>query len=323
MIDRNAKVTELRDALNEFDLDRIAGLFQLPPVAPTRTRSNGGGDANTITLIDHGLDWSTTLTYHCNAVDAALRGDALAMFEAQLTMHNAFHVVFSASSGNWLVPTLHMICRMTHRAAVCADQAANRSSSSNSKNNSSSSKDANANLQKAVTVLQESYSKTSNDRREYRPGAALDDEEGSKKAGVLSIVNELFAIYFRLNTLRLCKNLLRPVESRKLHEQGKMSEMVTYRYYVGRLFLFEDQYQAAEENLDYALQHCHKDAVANKQRILRYLLPVKLYRGRLPSPKLMSKYSLKEFLPIVQGVRTGDLRMFQDGLVQYQDLFIQ
>jgi len=34
-------------------------------------------------------------------------------------------------------------------------------------------------------------------------------EEGSKKAGVLYIVNQLFSMYFQLNTLRLCKNLLK------------------------------------------------------------------------------------------------------------------
>jgi nuclear mRNA export protein PCID2/THP1 len=313
MVDRNAKVTELRNALNAFDLDQIAGIFQLPPLA---TQKRALPPADNVSLTDHGLDWSSTLTYHCNAVDAALCGDALAMCEAQLNMHATFHTVFGSSNGNWLVPTLHMICRMTHQAAVLADK-------ESAANNTSNSKDSNANLQKAVTVLQESYSKTSNDRKEFKPDAPLDDEEGSKKAGVLAIVNELFAIYFKLNTLRLCKNLLRPVESRKLHEQGKMSEMVTYRFYVGRLFLFEDQYQAAEENLDYALQHCHKDALSNKQKILRYLVPVKLYRGRLPSPKLLQKYSLTEFLPIVQGVRTGDLRMFHDGLVKYQDVFIQ
>jgi len=139
-----------------------------------------------------------------------------------------------------------------------------------------------AKLQNAVNLLQESFSRTYNDRKEFRPGEPY-DEDGSKKAGVLYIVNLLFSIYFRLNTLRLCKNLLRPVETRKLHEQGTMADMVTYRYYVGRLNLFEDQYAAAEENLEYALDNCHRSAVANKKRILHYLVPVKLYRGRLPS----------------------------------------
>ena len=64
-----------------------------------------------------------------------------------------------------------------------------------------------------------------------------------------------------------------------------MGEMVTYRYYVGRLNMFEDQYDLAEENFDYALRHCHRSSIANKKRILNYLVPVKLLRGRLPTTK--------------------------------------
>lgn len=314
-IDRQGKKSELQQALNAFDVYQIAKVFKLPPVAPTKTQDKGGKAAS-ISLQDHGLDWSATLNHFCNAADAALCGEAGKSYECQASAHSSFHTVFSTSSGNWLVPTLHMIVKCTKQAAIAADVEAQKSE------DSKSGKEANANLQKATSLLQESYSKTSNDRKEYRKDASL-DEEGSKKAGVLTIVNELFAIYFRLNTLRLCKNLLRPVESRKLHEQAKMSEMVTYRYYVGRLFLFEDQYEAAETNLDYALKHCHKASVHNKRCILRYLVPVKLYRGRLPSSKLLEKYSLQEFIPIVEGVRTGDLKTFHDGLVKYQDLFIQ
>lgn len=71
-----------------------------------------------------------------------------------------------------------------------------------------------------------------------------------------------------------------------------MGDMVTYRYYVGRLNLFEDQYEAAEENLEYALAHCYKDAVANKKRILRYLVPVKLLRGRFPTMECKKNVSV-------------------------------
>ena len=62
--------------------------------------------------------------------------------------------------------------------------------------------------------------------------------------------------------------------------------MVTYRYYSGRLSLFEDQYQAAEDSLESALANCLATTEVgrrNKRKILRYLVPVKLYRGRLPS----------------------------------------
>eukprot|EP00536_Pseudo-nitzschia_multiseries_P017780 jgi/Psemu1/226451/e_gw1.1809.9.1 len=130
-------------------------------------------------------------------------------------------------------------------------------------------------------------------------------------------------MYFRLNILRLCKNLIRPVETKKLSEKGSTSEMVTYRYYIGRLSMFEDDHARAETNLEYALRHCHKDAASNKTRILKYLVPVKLYRGKLPTTQLLDKYGLEEFKPLVEGIRRGDLRTFQDGLIRYQDRFIR
>lgn len=179
-----------------------------------------------------------------------------------------------------------------------------------------------ARLQSAVTLLQESFSKTLNDRKEMIAGAPL-SSEGSKKIGVLYIVNQLFAMYFRLNTLRLCKNLLRPVESKNLHQSVNKGDMVTYRYFVGRLNMFEDSYDLAEQNLSYALKHCHKDAVGNKKRILNYLIPVKLLRGRLPSVKLLQKYNLVEYIPFVMAIRRGDLRTFHKTLQENQDEFIR
>lgn len=173
-----------------------------------------------------------------------------------------------------MVPGLIVVCKTTSRVANAADH---QLSSQNL-----SKPQQQVYLQKAVPILQDSYSKSFNDRTEFLPGAPF-DSMGSKKAGVLSIVNVLFGMYFRLNNLRLCKNLIKPVEGRKLNETGTMADMVTYNYYVGRLNMFEDQHEAAEKSLDYAFKHCHKNATHNKQFILKYLVPVKLYRGRLPS----------------------------------------
>jgi tetratricopeptide (TPR) repeat protein len=203
-------------------------------------------------------------------------------------MHTAFNQVLASSTGNILIPALHAVCRNTKRIAIQADQEGQYSTEQ-------------AKLQNAVNLLQESFSRTFNDRKplpeqqHVNNNTPIYDADGSKKVGVLVIVNELFSIYFRLNTLRLCKNLVRPVETRNLHQHGSITSapLVTYRYYAGRLHLFEDQYAAAEECLEEALKHCYaKNAVGlrNKTRILRYLVPVKLYRGRLPSAA--SKYRI-------------------------------
>jgi len=255
-------------------------------------------------------DYGGLLTALLDAHSAAEVGDADEFYQAQSAIHSSFNRTFGASEGNWLVPALISICKNTHKIALFADRGTD------------GPRQRNANLQSAVQLLQDSYSKTFNDRTDYQPDAPF-DTEGSKKAGVLPIVNILFAVYFKLNILRLCKNLIRPVETRKLNETGTMGQMVTYRYYIGRLNMFEDEHRLAEKNLDFAFGHCHRNFPQNKRCILRYLIPIKLYRGCLPSMALLEKYRLEEFKPLVDGLQKGDLRTFQDGLVKYQDRFIR
>jgi hypothetical protein len=38
---------------------------------------------------------------------------------------------------------------------------------------------------------------------------------------------------------------------------------------------------------------------------------------------VLNKYQLDEFKPLIEGIRKGDLRTFQDGLVKYQGRFIR
>lgn len=267
MVNRRAKKDEFRLALRSRDPYALATILSIPRIAETKLEEPqipGPREQ----LEENGNDWSAVLSSWLDAYEAAEAGYAIKCYESQSLLHSSFNHLFSSSQGNLLVPALHTVCKTTHRVASAADE-------------ESGTRD-HARMEKAATLLQESFSRTINDRRELRPEAPF-DEEGSKKAGVLLIVNELFSIYFQLNTLRLCKNLLRPVEGKKLHEQGMMGQMVTYRYYVGRINLFEDRYGDAEANLEYAFQNCHPNALHNKKCILRYLVPVKLYRGRLPS----------------------------------------
>lgn len=65
-----------------------------------------------------------------------------------------------------------------------------------------------------------------------------------KRLAALDIVNVSIKIYFRLNTLRLCKNLIRTVASRQFapFDAFPASQRVTYRFYVGRLAVFDEDY---------------------------------------------------------------------------------
>jgi nuclear mRNA export protein PCID2/THP1 len=58
----------------------------------------------------------------------------------------------------------------------------------------------------------------------------------TKKILVLFIINELFRIYFKLNKLRLCTNLIKSIESIDYFEKFNKSEKVTFSYFAGRFF---------------------------------------------------------------------------------------
>lgn len=312
-------VKEIRAAIKSNDPYRLASTFTLTITPVTNSNSNSNSNFkrhNNKSITDYnGNDWSSIVNSFLEANDASKAGDAIQSFSSHSTLHSKFNHLLTSTPGNILIPLLHTICHNTYQTAIIADE----------QHAIQTGRNDHSRLQAAVTLLQESFSKTLNDRKEYVENESF-SENGSKKAGVLYIVNLLFAMYFRLNTLRLCKNLLRPVESRNLHIKGKnnnMGDKVTYRYYVGRLQMFEDNYKEAEENLNYALLHCHKNAISNKRRILNYLIPVKLERGRLPALTLLKKYNLQEYVPLVTAIKRGDLRLFNETLLKYQDKFIR
>ena len=83
-------------------------------------------------------------------------------------------------------------------------------------------------------------------------------EDVTKRWGMLNVTNQLFKIYFRLNKLHLCKPLIRAIEDSNLKDRYPKSQLVTYKYYVGRKHMFDSEFKEAENYLSYAFEHCHK-----------------------------------------------------------------
>ena len=76
------------------------------------------------------------------------------------------------------------------------------------------------------------------------------------------------------------------------------SQQVTYKYYVGRKHMFDNNFKEAEEYLKFAFEHCHVKSRANKRSILIYLIPVKMLLGQMPEEMLLKKSVLKKNLKI-------------------------
>eukprot|EP00814_Leptocylindrus_danicus_P013377 CAMPEP_0116008274 /NCGR_PEP_ID=MMETSP0321-20121206/2772_1 /TAXON_ID=163516 /ORGANISM="Leptocylindrus danicus var. danicus, Strain B650" /LENGTH=399 /DNA_ID=CAMNT_0003477079 /DNA_START=38 /DNA_END=1237 /DNA_ORIENTATION=+ len=297
----------LSRALDQADPELLARLFDLPShlrpesskkLPPINLKSGADTPQDSSLLTD---SWQQLLQLLASLQKAQNAQDA---FDVQKKIHSLYNANFANSSGNWCVPALHAVCRNTFYLANLSDGDTTKESAK----------------EMAVTLLQESFSRTLNDRTVYNPNDGL-STTGSKKEGVLCVVNILFKIYFKLNKLRLCKNLLKPVESYKLNTKSTdMTQKIVFNYYVGRLFLFEDNFEKAEQCLMFAYSNAEP---WNKRRILNFLLPIKLLRGRLPQKRLLEKYEMHQYVPLVDGLRNGDLKSFSDALEKYGELFLK
>lgn len=147
----------------------------------------------------------------------------------------------------------------------------------------------------------------------------------SKKMGCLYLVVHLFKIYFRINNLRLCTNLVRAVNNDTFpkFEFFPKSQTVAYHLYVGRLKVFEESYAEAESSLDYAFKHCHNKNIQNKRSILLFLIPVKLLLGKYPKTELLQKYDMLQFQGLIEATRAGNLKQFSSSLEENQGFFIR
>ena len=148
-------------------------------------------------------------------------------------------------------------------------------------------------------------------------------EDVTKRWGMLNVTNQLFKIYFRLNKLHLCKPLIRAIEDSNLKDRYPKSQLVTYKYYVGRKHMFDSEFKEAENYLSYAFEHCHKSSQGNKKHILTYLIPVKMLLGHMPSKEVLQKYDLMQFDEVVQGVKQGNLLRLNQALETHETFFIK
>ena len=73
------------------------------------------------------------------------------------------------------------------------------------------------------------------------------------------MVNVLFKVYFRLNTIRLCTSLVRAVEHKAFasFDVFPTAQRVTYKYYVGRLAVFDENYVSPQASSQLCLPLCH------------------------------------------------------------------
>lgn len=143
----------------------------------------------------------------------------------------------------------------------------------------------------------------------------------SKRIGMISIINQLFKIYFRINKLHLCKPLIRALDNANIFDQCTLAQKVTYNYYLGVKTLFDLRILEAERLLDFVFANCHPDSRKNLRLTLIFLIPIKMLLGRMPSKQLLDQYDLGHFNDIKKAVISGRIGDLDNAIETHSDFF--
>ena len=176
----------LAEALQQIDLSNAALIAQLTAGRiDVRALSSSVLDRPYDEMLAEQLD--SLVAIHCN--------DHVKAYSHQERACTKFHSVFEKDT-SWSLPAMHRLDLLLRMAAVRADATLKKSAAGGG--------DITTKQEEAVRVLQKkSFTICISDR------APL---EVSKKWGTLHVINNLFKIYFKLNKLTLCKNLIKAVE---------------------------------------------------------------------------------------------------------------
>mmetsp|Transcript_23236 Transcript_23236/g.77116 ORF Transcript_23236/g.77116 Transcript_23236/m.77116 type:complete len:357 (+) Transcript_23236:33-1103(+) len=180
--------------------------------------------------------WDELLLEQLHYIKAAAAGEHEAAYSHCERAAACFQAAFEKES-DWPVPALHSLCLNLRRAAAAADAALVAKG------------ERAARQQEAARTMQKFFQVCVTDRAPLPV---------SKKWGALVVINALFHVYFAINNLRLCQNLIRAVEGPAFPKaldgqtvEGRhfaKAEVVTYKYFTGRLALLNSDFGAAERS---------------------------------------------------------------------------
>lgn len=136
------------------------------------------------------------------------------------------------------------------------------------------------------------------------------------------VLNHLLGLYFRINNFQQCMHLFNVIQADLDNILGsiRLRERLSFHYYIARMYLFLDQLPSVVDHLQMALSVARTRR--NRVKILRFLIPVQILSGVLPTAFLLKKYELFEFVDVVRAIRTGNVRLFDQVLQKFIRLWV-
>ncbi len=157
------------------------------------------------------------------------------------------------------------------------------------------------------------YRQVLSDREEWR---------SSLKQGKLTVINTLFKLFYSLGNIRRCADLIRDAEKQPIDlSLFPQAQAVTYQYYLGRTYLFDDRYPEAEACLTYALEHCHRAAAGNVARVLTVLVPLRLQLNRPVNGRALRARGMGQLADLAEAVAEGHVAKYHAWFVYHRFFF--
>ncbi|TFK94260.1 COP9 signalosome complex subunit 12 [Polyporus arcularius HHB13444] len=244
--------------------------------------------------------WDEIAIQYVLVVNSCARKRAVEAFKEECTLVSLFLRFFANNTG-WTLPALFSILRDLRDLAFDVT--------------ASHGQEGTANMEEAARIISKAFSHCVIDRQS--------PIQESRRWGVYYVVGLILKCYFKVKRISLSKNILRAIDANPdipPLSQYPRSHQVTYRYYIGMLSFLNEDFAKAEQELTLAFYNCHIDAHSNQERILTYLIPLRMFRGHLPSRELLQRFPVLEdlYTPFITAIRTGDIRSYDATLDRFE-----
>ncbi|KZP13439.1 hypothetical protein FIBSPDRAFT_835052 [Athelia psychrophila] len=227
-------------------------------------------------------------------------------FKEQLQLVSLFYRYLTANSG-WTLPALFSILRDLRDLAFDADLHA--------KYNGQKSEC----MEEAARTITKAFGNCMTDRTS--PHAY------SRKWGVYYVVGLVLKCYFRVKRISLARNILRALDAGDIPDLKlyPRSHQVTFWYYTGMLSFLNEDYAKSETELTSAFYNCHIQAHSNQERILTFLIPLRILRGHLPSRELLQRFPVLDelYAPFMAAIRAGDITAYDRALDTWERRLVE
>eukprot|EP00921_Rhytidocystis_pertsovi_P024971 GHVQ01040235.1.p1 GENE.GHVQ01040235.1~~GHVQ01040235.1.p1 ORF type:complete len:330 (+),score=26.60 GHVQ01040235.1:424-1413(+) len=214
---------------------------------------------------------------------------------------------------SWLVPCLAVICDFVSKTGIQADELEDTAEA--------------AWLEEAAgggeceDETQHRYTKEVLNSIRGKLGKCRGDE--TNHGAYIVLLGESIKGCIQLRNMQMAAGFLKAIGSQRINYQRvPRSPMVSFRFYLGKLYMQQDAFEKAEQELVWAFSKSSSHSISMRRNILECLVAVRLRMGMIPSNELLIKYKMHHYVDIVAAVCKGDINRFDKAMETHARLLV-